>query len=208
MAQFRVIFKQAVWAGGCGANKNQTTLVVSEGQSASSLYKAECEQDPKRYGFITTMGKPTNKFFNLLRPMLIDADTGKKRYGRIICCTDADTDGFVIKDYFFCDLLEFAPSYHTEECLWKLFLPLFYITTKNGGDTKFLFSKFEYDTWVKDHFDDIRERTHCKGANNITAIVANQLKTTKYLKQFSGRNAGNYKLNACAEKIAQINSLS
>lgn len=139
--------------------------------------------------------------------MLIDAKTGKIRYGRIITCTDADTDGVEITNFLLRDVLKTAPEYHRKELIWKLFLPLFRITTKTG-EFVFLFSKYEYDAWVKEHFDEIQGRMHCKGANSISGVVSKNMKTGKYLKQFAYKNADQYKLNACSEQFSLINTLS
>ena len=131
-----------------------STIFLTEGQSASgSMVSA---RDVYTQAIFSLRGKPQNMYgkkrpaiyqneelYNLMEALGIENDSQNLRYGRIVIATDADTDGFHIRNL----LLTFFLSYFEELVVaGRVFIletPLFRV--RNKKETRYCYSLKERD---------------------------------------------------------------
>ncbi len=138
-----------------GEEKHQTTLFITEGDSASgSITKS---RNVQTQAVFSLRGKPLNCFgltkkvvyeneeFNLLQHAL-DIEDGLEslRYNRIVVATDADVDGMHIRLLMLTFFLQFFPDLVRNGHLYILETPLFRVRNpKNHKETVYCYSEDE-----------------------------------------------------------------
>ncbi|MBK9397678.1 MAG: type IIA DNA topoisomerase subunit B [Saprospiraceae bacterium] len=127
--------------GGNDAQKENSTLFITEGDSASgSITKA---RDPQVHAVFSLRGKPLNCFgmtkkivyqneeFNLLQHALnIEDSIDDLRYNKVVISTDADVDGMHIRLLLLTFFLQFFPDLVRKGHLYILDTPLFRVRDK------------------------------------------------------------------------------
>ena len=153
----------------------RSTIFLTEGQSAGgSIISA---RDVYTQAIFTLKGKPQNVFgktkaaiyqnnelHDMMMALGIEESTENLRYNRIVLATDADVDGFHIRNL----LLTFFLTYFEELVLaghvYILETPLFRV--RNKTITRYCYSEKERDAAVKDIRDP--EVTRFKGLGEIS----------------------------------------
>lgn len=126
----------------------ESSLVIVEGLSAGS--SVAVARDVKKYGILMLRGKLINAFTQkeerllkneeiqlLLQALNItphEYDSSDLRYGRVLICTDSDSDGFNIGLLITVALQHFAPEFIKEGRLGWLRSPLYILKTKKGEE--------------------------------------------------------------------------
>ncbi len=124
-----------------GDRKQETTLFITEGDSASgSITKA---RDVNTQAVFSLKGKPLNSFgltkkvvyeneeFNLLQSALnIEDGLEGLRYNKVVLATDADVDGMHIRLLLITFFLQFFPDLVKRGHLYVLETPLFRVRNK------------------------------------------------------------------------------
>jgi topoisomerase IV subunit B len=138
-----------------GEEKHQTTLFITEGDSASgSITKS---RNVQTQAVFSLRGKPLNCFgltkkvvyeneeFNLLQHALdIEEGLESLRYNRIVVATDADVDGMHIRLLMLTFFLQFFPDLVRNGHLYILETPLFRVRNpKNHKETAYCYSEEE-----------------------------------------------------------------
>lgn len=138
-----------------GEEKHQTTLFITEGDSASgSITKS---RNVQTQAVFSLRGKPLNCFgltkkvvyeneeFNLLQHALdIEEGLESLRYNRIVVATDADVDGMHIRLLMLTFFLQFFPDLVRNGHLYILETPLFRVRNpKNHKETVYCYSEDE-----------------------------------------------------------------
>lgn len=138
-----------------GEEKHQTTLFITEGDSASgSITKS---RNVQTQAVFSLRGKPLNCFgltkkvvyeneeFNLLQHALdIEEGLESLRYNRIVVATDADVDGMHIRLLMLTFFLQFFPDLVRNGHLYILETPLFRVRNpKNHKETVYCYSEEE-----------------------------------------------------------------
>jgi len=138
-----------------GEEKHQTTLFITEGDSASgSITKS---RNVQTQAVFSLRGKPLNCFgltkkvvyeneeFNLLQHALdIEEGLDTLRYNRIVVATDADVDGMHIRLLMLTFFLQFFPDLARNGHLYILETPLFRVRNpKNHKETVYCYSEEE-----------------------------------------------------------------
>lgn len=132
-----------------------SSLVIVEGLSAGS--SVAVARDVKKYGILMLRGKLINAFTQkeerllkneeiqlLLQALNIvphEYDSSDLRYGRVLICTDSDSDGFNIGLLVTVALQHFAPEFIKEGRLGWLRSPLYILKTKKGEE--YFYTDFE-----------------------------------------------------------------
>lgn len=125
-----------------------SSLIIVEGLSAGS--SVAVARDVKKYGILMLRGKLINAFTQkeerllkneeiqlLLQALNItphEYDSSDLRYGRVLICTDSDSDGFNIGLLVTVALQHFAPEFIREGRLGWLRSPLYILKTKKGEE--------------------------------------------------------------------------
>jgi topoisomerase-4 subunit B len=140
------------------ARKNETTLFITEGDSASgSITKA---RNVETQAVFSLRGKPLNCFgltkkvvyeneeFNLLQHALnIEESLDGLRYNNVVIATDADVDGMHIRLLLMTFFLQFFPDLVKHEKVYVLETPLFRVRNKN--ETIYCFDDQERQAAIK-----------------------------------------------------------
>ena len=134
--------------------ENKTTIFLTEGQSASGSL-ISC-RDVFTQAIFSLKGKPFNthdklmtevykndELFNLMRALGIDNDINKLRYDRIIIATDADDDGYHIRNLLLTYFLTFFRELVSSNYLYILETPLFRV--RNSKKTIYCYNERERD---------------------------------------------------------------
>ncbi len=138
--------------GGGKERENETTLFITEGDSASgSITKA---RDVNTQAVFSLKGKPLNSFgltkkvvyeneeFNLLQAALnIEDGLDGLRYNNVVLATDADVDGMHIRLLLITFFLQFFPELVKSRHLYVLETPLFRV--RNKKETRYCYSEEE-----------------------------------------------------------------
>jgi len=126
---------------GKGERKNESTLFITEGDSASgSITKS---RDVNTQAVFSLRGKPLNSFgltkkvvyeneeFNLLQAALnIEDGIDTLRYKNVVIATDADVDGMHIRLLLLTFFLQFFPNLVRNQHLYILQTPLYRVRNK------------------------------------------------------------------------------
>ena len=136
----------------------KSTIFVTEGQSATGSM-VSC-RDVRYQAIYSLKGKPWNscgkgraaiykneELFNLMMALGIENDIENLRYQRIVLATDADTDGFHIRNLILTFFLNYFEELVIGGHLYILETPLFRV--RNRVQTRYCFSARERDKAIK-----------------------------------------------------------
>jgi topoisomerase-4 subunit B len=141
-----------------GDKKGEESMIfITEGQSASgSIVSA---RDVYRQAVFSLRGKPFNVFgktkaaiykneelFNLMMALGVENDSEALRYGKLIIATDADYDGFHIRNLLMTYFLTYFEELVTAGRVYILETPLFRV--RNKKVTKYCYNQNEMDEAV------------------------------------------------------------
>ena len=156
--------------------QNQTTLFITEGDSASGSITKSRNVDYQ--AVFSLRGKPLNSFglskkvvyeneeFNLLQHALnIEDGLDALRYNQIIIATDADVDGSHIRLLLMTFFLQFFPDLVKHEHVYILETPLFRV--RNKQETIYCYDETEKREAVK-KLGNKPEITRFKGLGEIS----------------------------------------
>ncbi len=138
-----------------GAN---SMIFVTEGDSASGSMVG-C-RDPMTQAIFSLRGKPLNMYgkrraeiykneelYNLMMALGIENDISGLRYDKIIIATDADNDGFHIRNLMLTFFLGFFEELVTSGRVFILETPLFRV--RNKKETRYCYTEAERDKEIK-----------------------------------------------------------
>jgi topoisomerase-4 subunit B len=135
-----------------------STIFLTEGQSAGgSLVSA---RDPNTQAIFTLRGKPQNTFgrgradiygneelYNAMMALGIEESVENLRYNRVVIATDADVDGFHIRNLLMTFFLNYFEELVVAGHLYILETPLFRV--RNRQETLYCYDEKERDRAVK-----------------------------------------------------------
>jgi len=111
-----------------GKKGEESTIFITEGQSASGSMTAA--RDVNTQAVFSLRGKPQNAFgrgkaaiykneelYNLMMALGIEDDVENLRYGKIVIATDADYDGFHIRNLLLTFFLNYFDNLYTRHCI-------------------------------------------------------------------------------------------
>ena len=156
-----------------GAN---SMIFITEGDSATGSMVGS--RDPTFQAIFSLRGKPENMYgkrrsdiyknqelFNLMMALGIEQDVSNVRYSKIVIATDADNDGFHIRNLVLTFLLGYFEELVTGGRVWILETPLF--RARNKKETVYCYSEAERDRAVK-KLGNQAEVTRFKGLGEIS----------------------------------------
>ncbi|MCU0608791.1 MAG: type IIA DNA topoisomerase subunit B [Chitinispirillaceae bacterium] len=160
---------------GDGPRGENSTIFITEGQSAGgSVISA---RDVYTQAIFTLRGKPQNLFgrsraaiyqneelYELMMSLGIEEDTGNLRYNKVVLATDADVDGFHIRNLLLTFFLTYFEELVVSGHVFILETPLFRV--RNKKETRYCYSERERDAAVKAIGDP--EVTRFKGLGEIS----------------------------------------
>lgn len=158
-----------------GKDGRNSTIFLTEGQSAGgSIISA---RDVYTQAIYTLRGKPQNVFgrnktaiyqneelYDLMVALGIEDDLENLRYNRIVLATDADVDGFHIRNLLMTFFLNYFEELVVNGHVFILETPLFRV--RNKKETRYCYSEKERDTAVGAIRDP--EVTRFKGLGEIS----------------------------------------
>lgn len=143
---------------GDGPHGEKTMIFLTEGQSASGSMVSS--RDPLYQAIFSLRGKPQNMFNQkkgeiyknvelcyLMMALGIENDIEGLRYNKIILATDADFDGFHIRNLLLTFFLEYFEELIIKGKVFILDTPLFRV--RNKKETIYCYSEKERDAAVK-----------------------------------------------------------
>lgn len=159
-----------------GDGKGDDTMIfITEGDSASGSMVG-C-RNPMTQAIFSLRGKPLNMFgkrraeiyrneelFNLMTALGIENDISGLRYNKIIIATDADNDGFHIRNLMLTFFLGFFEELVMNGRIFILETPLFRV--RNKKDTRYCYTEAERDAAMKELGKGV-EVTRFKGLGEI-----------------------------------------
>lgn len=189
-----------------------STVFITEGASASGSMVSS--RDPFTQAIFSLRGKPQNVFgkkkaaiykneelYNMMMALGIENDLEDLRYGRIVIATDADNDGFHIRNLLLTFFLNYFEELVVAGRIYILETPLFRV--RNKKVTRYCYSIKERDAALEDISH--AEVTRFKGLGEISPkefgqfigedmrIIKVNLKTLKEipgtLEFFMGKNS-------------------
>jgi topoisomerase-4 subunit B len=159
-----------------GEKGELSTIFLTEGLSASGSIVSS--RDVYTQAIFSLRGKVENmcgrnrtaiykneELYNLMMALGIETDLEGLRYGRIVIATDADYDGFHIRNLLLTFFLTFFEELVTQERVYILETPLFRARTKK--ETLYCYSAKERDEAVKE-LGSSAEVTRFKGLGEIS----------------------------------------
>ncbi len=136
----------------------ESTIFITEGISATGSM-VSC-RDVYTQAIYSLRGKPWNSYgkgrtaiyrneelFNLMMALGIENDVDDLRYERIVVATDADTDGFHIRNLILTFFLNYFEDLVTRGHIYILETPLFRV--RNKKETRYCYSARERDETMK-----------------------------------------------------------
>jgi topoisomerase IV subunit B len=137
-----------------GKKGENSMIFVTEGQSASGSIVSS--RDPYSQAIFSLRGKPQNVFgknrtalykneelFNMMMALGIENDVDNLRYAKIILATDADYDGFHIRNLLLTFFLNYFEELVVAGRVYILETPLFRV--RNKSVTRYCYSARERD---------------------------------------------------------------
>lgn len=137
---------------------DESTIFITEGQSASGSMVSS--RDVYSQAIFSLRGKPQNVFartraaiykneelFNMMMALGIDNDIENLRYARIVIATDADYDGFHIRNLLLTFFLNYFEELVVAGRLHILETPLFRV--RNKKETRYCYNIHERDDAVQ-----------------------------------------------------------
>ncbi len=158
-----------------GKDGEASTIFITEGQSAAgSIISA---RDVFTQAIFTLRGKPQNIFgknraaiyqneelYNMMMALGIEEDNENLRFNRIVLATDADVDGFHIRNLLMTFFLNYFEEIVAAGHVYILETPLFRV--RNKKETRYCYSEKERDQATKVIRDP--EVTRFKGLGEIS----------------------------------------
>lgn len=158
-----------------GEKGENSTIFITEGRSASgSMVSA---RDVYTQAIFSLRGKPQNmhskkraaiykneELFNMMMALGIDNDIDDLRYARIVIATDADHDGFHIRNLLLTFFLNYFEELVVAGRVYILETPLFRV--RNKKETRYCYSAKERDAAIKEISSP--EITRFKGLGEIS----------------------------------------
>ncbi|MFP4152409.1 MAG: DNA topoisomerase IV subunit B [Alkalispirochaeta sp.] len=153
----------------------ESTIFITEGDSATGSMVAS--RNVYTQAIFSLRGKPQNMFarkrseiyrneelYNMMMALGIEEDISGLRYNRIVCTTDADHDGFHIRNLLLTFFLQYFEELVVAGHIYILETPLFRV--RNKKETRYCYSPGERDTALAE----IRgaEVTRFKGLGEIS----------------------------------------
>ncbi|MDR3170518.1 MAG: type IIA DNA topoisomerase subunit B [Treponema sp.] len=140
-----------------GEKGKASTIFITEGDSATGSM-VSC-RDVMTQAIFSLRGKPENMFskkraaiykneelYNMMMALGIENDIAGLRYGRIVIATDADFDGFHIRNLLLTFFLSYFEELVTAGRIFILETPLFRVRTKK--ETRYCYTEKERDEAV------------------------------------------------------------
>ncbi|MDR1625102.1 MAG: type IIA DNA topoisomerase subunit B [Spirochaetia bacterium] len=137
-----------------GEKGELSTIFLTEGQSASGSMVSS--RDVYTQAVFSLRGKPQNMYgkkrpaiyqneelYNLMEALGIENDPANLRYGRIVIATDADYDGFHIRNLLLTFFLSYFEELVVSGRVFILETPLFRV--RNKKETRYCYSMKERD---------------------------------------------------------------
>jgi topoisomerase-4 subunit B len=131
-----------------------SSLFIAEGQSAGGSLVSS--RDPQTQAIFTLKGKPENTFgrgraeiykneelYNLMMALGIEENLDALRYNRVVIATDADVDGFHIRNLLMTFFLSYFEELVVAGHLYLLETPLFRV--RNREQTIYCYNERERD---------------------------------------------------------------
>ncbi len=156
-----------------GAN---STIFITEGDSAAGSMVSS--RDVMTQAIFSLRGKPENMYgkkraaiykneelYNMMMALGIENDVSNLRYARIVIATDADFDGFHIRNLLLTFFLSFFEELITSGRVFILETPLFRVRDKK--ETRYCYSEKERDQAIKELGSQV-EVTRFKGLGEIS----------------------------------------
>jgi topoisomerase-4 subunit B len=158
-----------------GPKGEMSTIFITEGQSAGgSIISA---RDVYTQAIFTLKGKPQNVYgrsramiyqneelYDLMMSLGIEEDIENLRYNRVVLATDADVDGFHIRNLLMTFFLTYFEEIVVRSHLYILETPLFRV--RNKKETRYCYSEKERDIAEKSLSNP--EITRFKGLGEIS----------------------------------------
>lgn len=159
-----------------GEKGAESMIFITEGDSATGSMVGS--RDPSYQAIFSLRGKPENMYgkkqsdiyknqelFNLMMALGIEQDVENLRYSKIVIATDADNDGFHIRNLVMTFLLGYFEELVTSGRVWILETPLF--RARNKKETIYCYTEEERDKAVK-KLGATAEVTRFKGLGEIS----------------------------------------
>jgi topoisomerase-4 subunit B len=159
-----------------GEKGADSLIFMTEGDSAAGSMVSS--RDVMTQAIFSMRGKPENmhgkkrtaiykneELYNMMMALGIENDVSGLRYGKIVIATDADFDGFHIRNLLLTFFLSYFEELVTTGRVFILETPLFRVRTKK--ETRYCYSEKERDADVKD-LGPGAEVTRFKGLGEIS----------------------------------------
>ena len=153
----------------------ESTIFITEGQSASGSMTAA--RDVNTQAVFSLRGKPQNAFgkgkaaiykneelYNTMMALGIEDDVENLRYGKIVIATDADYDGFHIRNLLLTFFLNYFEELVVANRIYILETPLFRV--RNKKETRYCYTEKERDVAISEVSSP--EVTRFKGLGEIS----------------------------------------
>lgn len=141
-----------------GPKGAESTIFITEGDSAAGSMVSS--RDVMTQAIFALRGKPENiygkkrtaiykneELYNMMMALGIENDVSGLRYAKIVIATDADFDGFHIRNLLLTFFLSFFEELVTQGHVFILETPLFRV--RNKKETRYCYSEKERDEAVK-----------------------------------------------------------
>jgi topoisomerase-4 subunit B len=141
-----------------GPKGSDSTIFITEGDSAAGSMVSS--RDVMTQAIFALRGKPENiygkkrtaiykneELYNMMMALGIENDVSGLRYAKIVIATDADYDGFHIRNLLLTFFLSFFEELVTQGHVYILETPLFRV--RNKKETRYCYSEKERDEAVK-----------------------------------------------------------
>jgi len=161
---------------GDGGRGDESTIFITEGQSAAGSMVSS--RDVYTQAIFSLRGKPENMYgkrqtaiykneelYNLMMALGVENELENLRYSKIVIATDADYDGFHIRNLLLTFFLTYFEEMITQGRVFILETPLFRARTKK--ETRYCYSARERDEAVK-ALGQNAEVTRFKGLGEIS----------------------------------------
>lgn len=159
-----------------GEKGSNSMIFLTEGDSATGSMVG-C-RDAMTQALFSLRGKPANMYgkknaeiykveelYNLMMALGIEQDIANLRYSKIIIATDADNDGFHIRNLLMTFFLSYFEELVTSEKIFILETPLFRV--RNKKETRYCYTEAERDNDIK-ALGSTAEVTRFKGLGEIS----------------------------------------
>jgi topoisomerase-4 subunit B len=160
-----------------GAKGENSMIFITEGDSATGSMVGS--RDAMTQALFSLRGKPENMYgkkraeiyknaelYNLMMALGIEQDVSNLRYSKIVIATDADNDGFHIRNLMLTFFLGYFEELITSGKVFILETPLFRV--RNKKETRYCYSEQERDKAIAE-IGSTAEVTRFKGLGEISS---------------------------------------